>query len=193
MPVAGVAYTIAGSYTGQVGLWDDYFGTAGTQALLNGPQGQAVDAAGDLLIARGNQVDKLTPAGLLYTVAGRGGEQHLAEQAGSSGRRAERQPVYIADTADAIGIQVPGGLPGRCAKLRGRRLRGRTDGFGARGPAGRAGVHFALLACGRHSVPLWDRCYSGKSGYRCRLCRRYLPGAVPYCRLNAVANANSDP
>jgi hypothetical protein len=46
MPVAGVAYTIAGSYTGQVGLWDDYFGTAGTQALLNGPQGLAVDAAG---------------------------------------------------------------------------------------------------------------------------------------------------
>jgi hypothetical protein len=64
----------------------------------------------------------------------------------------------------------------------------------AKGPGDRAGGHSLCSAVrGRHSVPLWHRRYRGRSGIGRRLCRRYLPGAVPYCRLNAAANANSDP
>jgi RHS repeat-associated protein len=78
----GDVYTIAGSYTGQYGGWANYPapGTAGTSALLNQPEGLAMNAAGDLFIADtgGQQVDELTPsgtlgtAGTLTTIAGNG-------------------------------------------------------------------------------------------------------------------------
>lgn len=51
----------------------------------------------------------------------------------------------------------------------------------------------AFTGPGCHSVPLWHQCDPARWGYQCRLCWRYLPGAVPCCRLNAAANANSDP
>jgi RHS repeat-associated protein len=70
---AGEAYTIAGSYTGQTGLWADQTGPA-TNALLANPEGLAMDSSGDLFIANagGEQVDKVTPSGTMSTVAGTG-------------------------------------------------------------------------------------------------------------------------
>jgi hypothetical protein len=70
---AGEAYTIAGSYTGQTGLWADQTGPA-TSALLANPEGLAMDSSGDLFIANagGEQVDKVTSSGTMSTVAGTG-------------------------------------------------------------------------------------------------------------------------
>jgi hypothetical protein len=92
----------------------------------------------------------------------------------------------------APGLISPSWRPGRCGKLRGRRLGVELTGLAREArPSGRALT--LRWWPGSDSVPSWHRCYPGRSGYPCRLCRRYLPGAVPYCRLNAAANANSDP
>ncbi len=67
---AGIITTIAGN--GTRGSGGD--GGPATSAVLNHPQGLAFDAAGDLYIADGggSRIRKVTPAGLISTVAGTG-------------------------------------------------------------------------------------------------------------------------
>jgi hypothetical protein len=64
---AGVVTTLAGS----AGNWDYADGT-GTNALFNGPEGVAVDSAGNVYVADvyNNAVRKVTPAGVVTTLAG---------------------------------------------------------------------------------------------------------------------------
>lgn len=100
----GVVTTLAGSY-GAVGAWAD---GAGAQARFSDPQGIAVDAAGNLYVAdTGNQViRKITPAGMVSTLAGSAGLAGSADGAGAAARF--NRPgalavdaagtVYVADT-----------------------------------------------------------------------------------------------
>jgi sugar lactone lactonase YvrE len=66
----GIITTVAG--TGQIGFAGD--GGPATEAQLNTPQGIAIDAAGNLYIAESinRRVRKVSPAGLITTVAGGG-------------------------------------------------------------------------------------------------------------------------
>ena len=66
----GIINTIAG--TGSIGFGGD--GGAATSALLNYPDGLALDAAGNLYIAdtNNNRVRQITPGGIISTVAGTG-------------------------------------------------------------------------------------------------------------------------
>jgi uncharacterized protein (TIGR03437 family) len=90
--------TVAGS--GSNGYSGD--GGAAAKAQLNGPQGVAVDAAGDLFIAdtENNRVREVTPGGLIATVAGNG----AAGYSGDGGQATSAQvgnPVGVA--VDAAG------------------------------------------------------------------------------------------
>jgi uncharacterized protein (TIGR03437 family) len=75
---AGIITTIAGSgtVTGNGGTAGGYSGDGGlaTSAKLNSPHGVAIDAAGNLYIAdtTNNRIRKVTPAGIITTVAGNG-------------------------------------------------------------------------------------------------------------------------
>jgi RHS repeat-associated protein len=107
MPVAGVAYTIAGSYTGQVNPWNPVSAT-GTGALLAAPKGLAMDSSGDLFIADsgGDQVDEMKPSGAISTIAGTGtgGDGVPATQSALSDPSGvavdSAGDVYIADSGD---------------------------------------------------------------------------------------------
>jgi uncharacterized protein (TIGR03437 family) len=90
--------TVAGS--GSNGYSGD--GGAAAKAQLNGPQGVAVDAAGDLFIAdtENNRVREVTPGGLIATIAGNG----AAGYSGDGGQATSAQvgnPVGVA--VDAAG------------------------------------------------------------------------------------------
>src|SRR5437660_1455334 len=69
-PAPGTITTIAG--TGQLGFSGD--GGPATQARLNHPIGVVVDAAGNIFFADGfnNRVRKVSPSGIITTVAGSG-------------------------------------------------------------------------------------------------------------------------
>ncbi len=96
--LAGVITTVAG--TGVAGFAGDN-GPA-TQAQLNSPTGVFVDPQGDLLVADvGNQrIRKVTPAGIITTVAGNGGMGF-----GGDGGPATSASFYNSDraVADAAG------------------------------------------------------------------------------------------
>ena len=68
--VAGIITTVAGN--GSTGYSGD--GGPGTSAQLDGPNGVTVDASGNLFIADSisDRIRKLTPAGIITTVAGNG-------------------------------------------------------------------------------------------------------------------------
>jgi uncharacterized protein (TIGR03437 family) len=90
--------TVAGN--GSTGYSGD--GGPAAKAQLNGPQGVAVDAAGNLYIAdtENNAIREVTPAGLIATVAGNG----LAGYSGDGGQATSAQvgnPVGV--TVDAAG------------------------------------------------------------------------------------------
>jgi uncharacterized protein (TIGR03437 family) len=90
--------TVAGN--GSTGYSGD--GGPAAKAQLNGPQGVAVDAAGNLYIAdtENNAIREVTPAGLIATVAGNG----LAGYSGDGGQATSAQvgnPVGVA--VDAAG------------------------------------------------------------------------------------------
>jgi sugar lactone lactonase YvrE len=79
--VRGIITTVAGS--GPVGLGNGKFGGdsgPAVAALLNAPQGVAVDAAGNLYIAdgRNRRVRKVSPDGIITTIAG-GGSNPVAD------------------------------------------------------------------------------------------------------------------
>jgi Tol biopolymer transport system component len=101
---AGTITTLAGA----VPLGD---GGPATAAELNGPSAEAVDAAGNLYIADGsdNRIRKVTPAGVITTVAGNGDPGYSGDGGPATAARL-RQPsgvfvdtggnLYIADTGN---------------------------------------------------------------------------------------------
>ncbi len=105
----GVISTIAGNGT------QGFSGNGGpaTAAQLNGPQGVAVDATGDVYIADtlNNMIREVTPGGIINTFAGNGiagfagdgGFATVAELASPSGVAVDTQNnVYIADSGSRI-------------------------------------------------------------------------------------------
>jgi sugar lactone lactonase YvrE len=71
----GVESVYAGN--GQLGSTGD--GGQATAAAINYPRGLALDSAGDLFIATDDRVREVTPAGVITTVAGAGGELSSAQ------------------------------------------------------------------------------------------------------------------
>jgi hypothetical protein len=80
---AGVVTTLAG-LAGSFGSADG----AGTAARFNGPAGVAVDSAGNVYVAdSGNgTIRKVTPTGVVTTLAGLAGSQGSADGTGSDAR-----------------------------------------------------------------------------------------------------------
>lgn len=96
----GVITTVAGTGVGDFG--GD--GAAATSALLHGPVGVAVDAAGDLFIADSinNRIRKVTPSGVISTVAGNG----TFGFAGDGGAATAAQLAY----PDSVTLDAAGNL-----------------------------------------------------------------------------------
>lgn len=110
----------------------------GTAAQFFAPRGVAVDAAGNLYVAdSGNHsLRKITPAGVVSTVAGQAGVQGYADGDGSAARFAEPFGVavdgagnlYVADTSNnAVRKVTPAGV---VSTLAGGRGKGSADGTG---------------------------------------------------------------
>ncbi|MGB8842932.1 MAG: hypothetical protein WCC64_17900 [Aliidongia sp.] len=119
--LGGTIATIAGT-PNQAGYGGD--GGPATTALLNGPSGLTVDAAGDIFIAdSGNGViRKIAPGGMITTVAGggtnpgtdglgEGGPAQLATLAMPSGLAIDGGNLLIADTADDLVRSVSTSVP----------------------------------------------------------------------------------
>ena len=77
--------------------WRGYYDATGTEAQFNGPYGVAVDSSGILYVADtwNNRIRKITPAGVVSTIAGDGTTAQFNEPSGvavdSSGN------LYVAD------------------------------------------------------------------------------------------------
>jgi sugar lactone lactonase YvrE len=97
---AGIITTVAGN--GTPGFSGD--GGLATTAQLSGPSAVAVDAAGNLYIAdsSNNRIRKVTPAGVISTVAGNGSSCCLAPSGGLGGQ------ATAAPIAYPVGIAVDG-------------------------------------------------------------------------------------
>jgi len=69
----GVVTTLAGGGTGSVGV-NGYVDATGTAARFNSPMAVAVDSSGNVFVAdsANNRIRKITPAGVVTTVAGNG-------------------------------------------------------------------------------------------------------------------------
>lgn len=113
---AGVASALAGT-PGQQGSADG----PGSSALFNGPNGLAVDALGNLYVAdSGNStIRKITPAGVVSTLAGTAGQLGCADGAGPAasfwwpfGVAVDGSgTVYVSDTSNACIRKItPGGV-----------------------------------------------------------------------------------
>jgi len=113
----GILKVVAGNDGGLGGYGD---GGPGTLASLNKPSGVAVDAAGNVYIADGGRVRKVSPAGIISTVAGSGyvgssgdgGPATSASLAGASGVAVDAAGnVYIADHSNCrIRKVTPSGI-----------------------------------------------------------------------------------
>ena len=99
---AGVVTTIAGT----AGVFGSADGT-GSAARFNNPNGIAVDSAGNLYVAdRGNQtIRKITPAGVVTTLAGTAGVSGSADGTGAAAKfnnpyavTVSGTTIYVADT-----------------------------------------------------------------------------------------------
>jgi IPT/TIG domain/NHL repeat/GYF domain 2 len=98
---AGVVTTLAGT-AGSVGSAD---GT-GSAAQFNFPRGVAVDGSGNVYVADTNTIRKITPAGVVTTLAGTAGTSGSADGTGSAARFYSPRGVavdgsgnvYVADT-----------------------------------------------------------------------------------------------
>lgn len=137
--VNGTISTLAG--TGVSGYGGD--GGSATSALLNGPQGVAVDAAGNVYIAdtANNRVRRVTPAGAIGTLAGNGvagydadGGQAGATQVGNpTGVAADSfGNVYISDGSSRVRKVFTSGI---IATIAGNGQRGYSGDGGAAGLA----------------------------------------------------------
>jgi uncharacterized protein (TIGR03437 family) len=112
----GILKVVAGNDGGLGGYGD---GGPGTLASLNKPSGVAVDAAGNVYIADGGRVRKVSPAGIISTVAGSGyvgssgdgGPATSASLAGASGVAVDAAGnLYIADGSSRIRKVTPSGI-----------------------------------------------------------------------------------
>jgi len=115
---SGVVSTVAGT-AGQMGAADG----PGADASFNRPQGIGVDNVGNVYVAdtANNTVRKITPSGVVSTVAGTAGERGNADNAGGNARFNDPQGiavdgqgnVYVADTGNrTIRIWTPNGVVG---------------------------------------------------------------------------------
>jgi sugar lactone lactonase YvrE len=97
----GIITTVAG--TGVAGFGGD--GGPATAAKLNSPVGLAIDQAGDLYIADGDngRIRRVDPAGLISTVAGKG-QPHRVEV--RTGRRGPRPGATLARLEGAEGLAL---------------------------------------------------------------------------------------
>jgi hypothetical protein len=131
----GVVTTLAG-VAGQVGSAD---GTSAT-ARFGAPYGVAVDSAGNLYVADegANTIRKITPAGVVTTLAGAAGQVGSTDGTGSAARFYEPQGaavdgagnVYVADTANDTIRKIT--LAGVVTTLAGAaRQTGITNGIGS--------------------------------------------------------------
>ena len=142
----GVVTTFAGT-AGVMGYADG----SGPAARFNFPEGLAVDAAGNLYVAdSGNSViRKITPAGVVTTVAGRAGQDGHVDGAAASalffGLRALALDAFgnllVAENSNnTIRKITPGGVVSTIAGLSPFEARGNIDGAGSAarfdGPAG---------------------------------------------------------
>jgi len=131
---AGVVTTLAG-VAGVIGSAD---GT-GSAARFSGPYGIAVDASGNVYVAdMGKTIRKITPAGVVTTLAGTAGASGSADGTGSAARFNYPQGVavdtsgnvYVADMVDhTIRKITPAGVVSTLAGSAG--VSGSTDGTGA--------------------------------------------------------------
>ena len=127
--------TVAGN--GSAGYSGD--GGPAVKAQLNGPQGVAVDAAGDLYIAdtENNLIREVTPAGLIATVAGNG----VAGYSGDGGQATSAQvgnPVGVA--VDAVGNIFTVDASTRVRQVYPNGLIATIAGNGSRGYSGDGGL-----------------------------------------------------
>ncbi len=127
--------TVAGN--GSTGYSGD--GGPAANAQLNGPQGVAVDAAGNLYIAdtENNAIREVTPAGLIATVAGNG----LAGYSGDGGQATSAQvgnPVGVA--VDAAGDIFTVDASNRVRQVYPNGLIATIAGNGSRGYSGDGGL-----------------------------------------------------
>jgi uncharacterized protein (TIGR03437 family) len=112
----GVYTTIAGN--GTIGFAGD--DGPGARAALNDPMGLAVDVSGNVYIADtfNGRIRKLTPSGIITTIAGNGG-LYFSGDGGPAAQAAMYFPravavdpagnIYIADTNNAVVRQLQGG------------------------------------------------------------------------------------
>jgi sugar lactone lactonase YvrE len=132
---AGVVSTIAGK-PGSNGFADG----VGTEARFSGPQGIAADAFGNLYVADGdnNAIRKITPAGVVSTLAGRAGSPGSADGVGADARfdwpvgiaTDSAGNVYVADIDNSNIRKInAAGIVSTLAGLAG--VSGSDDGIGA--------------------------------------------------------------
>lgn len=127
------------NFAGIAGEWGNTDGT-GAAARFMGPEGVAVDASGNVYVADGwnHTIRKITPVGVVSTLAGSAGEGGSADGAGSAARFMNPQGVavdasgnvYVVDSENhTIRKITPGGIVSTLAGSAGER--GRADGAGS--------------------------------------------------------------
>ena len=133
---AGVVSTFAGTP-----LVAGVINATGTAARFNGPVGMAIDVANNLYVTDwfGNTIRKITPAGVVTTVAGLAGTPSLADGTGTAARF--RSPagiatdatstLYVADSGNNIVRKItPAGVVTTLAGSA-TGISGSTDGVGS--------------------------------------------------------------
>ncbi len=134
MTPAGVVTTIAG----KVGVAGAQDGT-GTAATFNGPSALAVDASGNVYVVDDNPtVRRITPAGVVTTIAGGAGRLGAVDGPGSVASFRQLRGItvdtagnlYVTDTGNATVRKIDGG--GTVSTIAGTALAtGSVDGTGA--------------------------------------------------------------
>ncbi len=107
----GIITTVAGG--GQYSMTNDNDGIPATTAVLNAPQGVAVDAAGNLYMGdtQSDHVRRVSPSGIISTIAGRGLDGYLSYSgAVGPGYSGDGGPAMTAQLAMPYGVAVGASL-----------------------------------------------------------------------------------